>query len=172
MHLIFPCPSSPSYTRQQRTHGRQWDWTGLAWIAPAESFIQSFATAGFLVLSLLQCGTLIYTLTPAPTCFLFPQYPPVSRRFPSLFEALRHIPSTVRLRCSSRVVDVSQLPRSESFGQCIVVALKNAIIEYFQILVFDIQATEECVLECFKPGMTVWDIENLFSEYFKPGMAV
>ena len=33
----------------------------------------------------------------------------------------------------------------------------------------DIQTKEECVLECFKPGMAVWDIENLFSECFKPG---
>ena len=38
--------------------------------------------------------------------------------------------------------------------------------------IFDIQTKEERVLECFKPGMTVWDIENLSSEYFKPGTAV
>ena len=38
--------------------------------------------------------------------------------------------------------------------------------------IFDIQTKEECVLECFKPGMAVWDIENLFSECFKPGTAV
>ena len=27
-------------------------------------------------------------------------------------------------------------------------------------------------LECFKPGMAVWDIENLFSDCFKLGTAV
>ena len=35
---------------------------------------------------------------------------------------------------------------------------------------FDIQTKVECVLECFKPGMAVWDIENLFSERFKPAV--
>ena len=38
--------------------------------------------------------------------------------------------------------------------------------------IFDIQTKEECVLECLKPGMAVWDIVNLFSECFKPGTAV
>ena len=82
--------------------------TGLAWIAPAESLIQSFATAGFQVLShtCYAVEPLYAPLTLVPTCF---PSSPVSKGFPSLFEALRNMPPTpmVRLRCGSRAVDVA-----------------------------------------------------------------
>ena len=49
--------------------------------------------------------------------------------------------------------------RSESFGQCIVVAFEK---RYHRIpsdlgssVTLDIPTKEECVLECFKPGMAV-----------------